>query len=139
MAEYMQMHDLVAELVLPAHAPAYITSVFETARELVRHSYFRYEFTTVAVSISLFALERAFGERLGSKKPLQKLVERAADEGIITAELAGRLDAGRSLRNKLAHGDLTGTALTPAMAVAMVKAAFDTAGLLFPGPAEGSS
>lgn len=125
----MQIHDLVAELVLPAHEPAYITSVFETARELVRHPYFRYEFTTVAVSISLFALERAFGKRLGSEKPLQKLMERAADEGIITSELADRLDAGRSLRNKLAHSDLTGIALTPVMAVSMVKAALDTAEL----------
>ncbi|MFE4397911.1 MULTISPECIES: hypothetical protein [Streptomycetaceae] len=39
---------------------------------------------------------------------------------------------GRALRNKLAHGELTSSTLTPAMAVAMVRAAFDTAELLFP-------
>ncbi|MET8621685.1 MULTISPECIES: hypothetical protein [Streptomyces] len=136
-ADYAQMHDLVADPVPPVHAPAYIISVFETARELVRHSYYRYECTTIAISVSLFALERAFSEHLGVKKPFQKMVEHASNKGIITAELAGRLDAGRNLRNKLAHGDLTDTALTPALAVAMVKAAFDSAELLFPAPPDG--
>jgi hypothetical protein len=83
-------------------------------------------------------LERAFAARLGSGKTFQKLIEQAADAGIITAELADRLDSGRQLRNKLAHGKLTATALTPQMAVAMVKAAFDTAELLFHAPAANS-
>ncbi|MEU1284531.1 DUF4145 domain-containing protein [Kitasatospora sp. NPDC005856] len=133
---YSDMHALVAELVLPEHAPAYVVSVLETSRELIRHSYYRYEFTTVAVAYSLFALERALAERLGAKKKtLQQLIEQAAATGVITADLADRLDAGRPLRNKFAHGDLTGSALTPAMAVGMVRTAFDTAELLFPAPA----
>ena len=131
---YSDMHAMVADLIVPAGAPAYVVSVLETSRELLRHSYYRYEFTTVALTHSLFGLERAFAERLAVKKPFQKLIEQAADDGLITAELADRLDAGRLLRNKLAHGDLTGTALTPALAISMVRAAFDTAALLYPPP-----
>ncbi|MET8630637.1 DUF4145 domain-containing protein [Kitasatospora sp. NPDC004669] len=134
-AHYSDMHGLVAGLILPEHAPAYVVSALETSRELIRHSYYRYEFTTVAVTHSLFALERALAEHLGVKKNFQQLIALAAAGGVISADLADRLDAGRQLRNKLAHGDLTGTALTPVMAVNMVRAAFDTAALLFPAPA----
>ncbi|WP_459651413.1 DUF4145 domain-containing protein [Kitasatospora sp. Ki12] len=134
---YSDMHELVAELVLPEHAPAYVVSVLETSRELIRHSYYRYEFTTVAVTYSLFALERALAEHLGvKKKTLQQLIDLAAATGVISADLADRLNAGRPLRNKLAHGEMTGSALTPVMAVNMVRAAFDTAKLLFPAPAD---
>ncbi|MFJ4799131.1 DUF4145 domain-containing protein [Kitasatospora purpeofusca] len=132
---YSDMHDLVADLVAPEHAPAYVVSVLETSRELIRHSYYRYEFSTVAVTYSLFALERALAEHLGVKKTLQQLIERAAATGVITADLADRLDSGRQLRNKLAHGELTGSALPPKWAVNMVRAAFDTAALLYPTPA----
>ncbi|MGW7582733.1 DUF4145 domain-containing protein [Kitasatospora sp. NPDC054768] len=131
---YSDMHDLVADLVVPENAPAYVVSALETSRELIRHSYYRYEFTTVAVTHSLFALERALAEHLGVKKTFQQLIEHAAATGVIAADLADRLSAGRQLRNKLAHGDLTSTALTPVMAVNMVRAAFDTAALLYPAP-----
>ncbi|WP_369185848.1 hypothetical protein [Streptomyces sp. Y1] len=131
---YSDMHALVADLVLPEHAPAYVVSALETSRELIRHSYYRYEFTTVAVTHSLFALERALAEHLGVKKNFQQLIALAAATDTITADLADRLDAGRLLRNKLAHGELTGSALTPVMAVSMVRAAFDTAAVLFPAP-----
>ncbi|MFJ7912605.1 DUF4145 domain-containing protein [Kitasatospora sp. NPDC096204] len=88
----------------------------------------------------LFALERALAEHLGAKKKtLQQLIEQAAATGVITADLADRLDSGRQLRNKLAHGELTGSALPPKWAVNMVRAAFDTAELLYPTPAAAAS
>ncbi|MFC8720887.1 hypothetical protein [Kitasatospora sp. NPDC057198] len=134
-AHCSDMHGLVVDLVVPERAPVYVASVLETSRELIRHSYYRYEFTTVAVTHALFGLERALAERLAVKKPFQKLIEQAAKDGLITAGLADRLGAGRLLRNKLAHGDLTGSALTPVLAVSMASAAFDTVALLYPSPA----
>ncbi|WP_330300421.1 hypothetical protein [Streptomyces sp. NBC_00503] len=64
--DYEGVHALVADLVLPAGASMYVMSTMETSRELIRHSYYRYEFATVAVTHSLFALEHVFTERLPS-------------------------------------------------------------------------
>ncbi|MFF1872596.1 hypothetical protein [Kitasatospora herbaricolor] len=133
--DYWDMHALVEDLVLPAHAPASVTSVLETSRELIRHSYYRYEFTTVAVAFSLFALEAALATHLASKKPLKEQIDLAAARNVISEDLRERLQYGRAIRNKLSHGKTTGAALTPAMAVPMVRAAFDTAALLYPDPA----
>lgn len=47
--DYAGMHALVADLVLPGDASMYVMSAMETSRELIRHSYYRYEFATVAV------------------------------------------------------------------------------------------
>lgn len=47
------MDALVADLVLPGYASMYVMSTMETSRELIRHSYYRYEFATVAVTHSL--------------------------------------------------------------------------------------
>ncbi|MET9361265.1 hypothetical protein ABZX93_10155 [Streptomyces sp. NPDC006632] len=57
------MHALVTGLVLPGDASMYVMSTLETARELIRHSSYRYEFATVAVTDSLFALEHVLAER----------------------------------------------------------------------------
>lgn len=46
-------------------------SALETSRELIRHSYYRYEFATVAVTHSLFALEHVLAERLATNGPLK--------------------------------------------------------------------
>ncbi|WP_327281164.1 MULTISPECIES: hypothetical protein [unclassified Streptomyces] len=47
------MDALVADLVLPGYASMYVMSTMETSRELIRHSYYRYEFATVVVTHSL--------------------------------------------------------------------------------------
>jgi hypothetical protein len=62
--DYAGMHALVADLVLPGGASMQVMSALETSRELLRHSYYRYEFATVAVTHSLFALEQVLAERL---------------------------------------------------------------------------
>ncbi|WP_239069463.1 MULTISPECIES: hypothetical protein [unclassified Streptomyces] len=109
-------------------------SVMETSRELIRHSYYRYEFATVAVTHSLFALEHVLAERLAVNRPLQDLIERATDAGLIPAELAAELDRSRLPRDKLTQGAATSAALGPAGAMDRVRAVFDAVSLLLRPP-----
>ncbi|MFF3842576.1 hypothetical protein [Streptomyces sp. NPDC001930] len=128
--DYADMHALVADLVLPDGASMYVMSTLETSRELIRHSYYRYEFATVAVTHSLLALEHVLVERLALSEPLHILIERATDTGLITPELAAELDRSRLLRDRLAQGTATSAAVGPAGAIAMVRAVFDAVSLL---------
>ncbi|WP_244315504.1 hypothetical protein [Streptomyces albidochromogenes] len=138
-AEYADMHALVADLVLPGDASMYVMSAMETSRELIRHSYYRYEFATAAVTHSLFALEHVLAERLAAKEPLHVLIERATHAGLITAGLAAELNRGRLLRDKLAQGAKSSAALHPLRAVAMVRAVFDAVSLLLRPPSTAES
>ncbi|MCJ1676278.1 hypothetical protein MTF65_02675 [Streptomyces sp. APSN-46.1] len=132
--DYADMHALVADLVLPGDASMYVMSAMETSRELIRHSYYRYEFATVAVTHSLFALEHVLAERLATNEPLHVLIERATDAGLITVGLAAELDRSRLLRDKLTRGAESSAALRPIQAVAMVRAVFDAVSLLLRPP-----
>ncbi|MFF9340659.1 MULTISPECIES: hypothetical protein [unclassified Streptomyces] len=132
--DYAGMEALVAGLVVPGGASMYLMSVMETSRELIRHSYYRYEFATVAVTHSLFALEHALAERLAVDEPVQVLIERAVDAGLVPVGLADDLDRGRLLRDKLAQGTVTSAALGPVKAVATVRAVFDAVSLLLRPP-----
>ncbi|MGW6288234.1 hypothetical protein [Streptomyces sp. NPDC055107] len=132
--DYAEMHALVADLVLPGGASMYVMSTLETSRELIRHSYYRYEFATVSVTHSLFALEHVLAERLATNEPLHVLIERATDAGLITAELAVELDRSRLLRDKLTQGAASSAALRPIRAIAMLRAVFDAVSLLLRPP-----
>jgi hypothetical protein len=132
--DYADMHALVADLVLPGDASMYVMSAMETSREHIRYSYYRYEFDTVAVTHSLFALEHVLAERLATKEPLHVHIERATDAGLITAGLAAELDRSRLLRDKLMQGSESSAALHPLRAVAMVRAVFDAVSLLLRPP-----
>ncbi|MER7762484.1 hypothetical protein [Streptomyces sp. NPDC097619] len=137
--DYADMHALVGDLVLPGGASMYVMSALETSRELVRHSFYRYEFATVAVTHSLFALEHVLAERLATNGPLHVLIERATDAGLVTAELAVELDRGRRLRDGLAQGTASSAALRPIRAVDLLRAVFDAVSLLLrPSSATGS-
>ncbi|MGW9211265.1 hypothetical protein ACWGR4_30330 [Embleya sp. NPDC055664] len=127
--DYAGMHDLVADLVLPDGASMYVMSALETSRELIRHSYYRYEFATVAVMHSLCALERVLAERLAVNKPLKDLIEQATEAELIAVELATELDRSRLLRDKLLQGVISAD-LSPVMAVHLVRAVFDAVALL---------
>ncbi|WP_234326428.1 hypothetical protein [Streptomyces sp. NRRL S-495] len=132
--DYAGMDALVADLVLPGDASMYVMSALETSRELIRHSYYRYEFATAAVTHSLFALEHVLAGRLAVDEPLQGLIERARDAGLVPAELAAELDRSRALRDRLTRGTVTSAALGPAAAVAMVRAVFAAVSLLLRPP-----
>ncbi|MEU6245801.1 hypothetical protein [Streptomyces sp. NPDC047024] len=133
--DYAGMDALVAGLVVPGDASMYVISVLETSRELIRHSYYRYEFATVAVTHSLVALEHVLAGRLAVNEPVQDLIGRAADAGLIPVGLAAELDRGRALRDKLTQGTVTSAALGPVRAVTMVQAVFDAVSLLLHPPA----
>ncbi|CAL9612866.1 hypothetical protein SUDANB120_05683 [Streptomyces sp. enrichment culture] len=128
--DHADMDDLVAELVLPCGTSMYVMSALETSRELVRHSFHRYEFATVAVTHALFALEHVLAERLGVEEPLRVLIARAADAGLVTAGLVAELDRSRLLRDGLAQGVASSAALPPLRAVALVRAVFEAVSLL---------
>ncbi|WP_152648732.1 hypothetical protein [Streptacidiphilus anmyonensis] len=123
--DYPDMHALVAGLVLPGDASMPVKSALETSRELIRHSYFRYEFATVAVTHSLFALEQVLAGCLAVGGSLQELTERAVDAGLLSAGCAAALDRARLLRDRLGQGGVTSAALHPAGAVDLVRAVFD--------------
>ncbi|MFG2840777.1 hypothetical protein ACGFYE_37895 [Streptomyces zaomyceticus] len=134
--DYADMHSLVADLALPGDASMYVMSAMETSRELIRHSYYRYEFATVAVTHSLLVLEHVLAERLATNEPLNNLIERATDAGLITEGLAAELDRSRLLRDRLTQGAESSAALHPIRAVAMVRAVFDAVSLLLRPPSE---
>ncbi|WP_345695863.1 hypothetical protein [Kitasatospora terrestris] len=134
------MRALVADLVMPSGASMYVMSGLETARELLRYSFYRYEFATVAVTHSLVALEQVLAERLAVDAPLQDLIGRAAAAGLLPGDLAAELDRGRLLRDRVARGAATSGALRPEGAVVRVRAVFDAVALLLrplPAAADG--
>ncbi|MFE6906767.1 hypothetical protein [Streptomyces erythrochromogenes] len=100
--------------------------LLRTARELLRQSYYCFEFSTVAVMDSLIAVEIVLRDRIPGtgRKPLQKRIQQGADTGVLTARQAEYLDYGRQIRNGMAHGQATHAAMPPAMAVPMVTTSF---------------
>ncbi|MET9956209.1 hypothetical protein ABZ135_32345 [Streptomyces sp. NPDC006339] len=136
--DYEGMRALVAGLVLPTGGSMEVTSALDTSRELLRHSFFRYEFATVAVTHSLLALEHVLVERLAVDAPLGELIARAVDAGLLGAEPAAALDGCRLLRERLARGTATGAALGPERAAALLRAVFDAVSLLLRPPSEGA-
>ncbi|MGW5069743.1 hypothetical protein ACWEQJ_27190 [Streptomyces cyaneofuscatus] len=123
---YADMHDLVKDLVVPDGLPEAAATVLRTARELLRQSYYCYEFSTVAVMHSLIAVEIVLRDRIpdAGKKPLHQLIKQGADSGILTARQAEYLDDGRKIRNRLVHGHTAHAVMPPAMAVPMVTTSF---------------
>ncbi|WP_329449269.1 DUF4145 domain-containing protein (plasmid) [Streptomyces sp. NBC_01426] len=123
------MHDLVEDLVVPDGVPEAAATVLRTARELLRQSYYCYEFSTVAVMLR----DRIPG---AGKKPLHQLIKQGADTGVLTVRQAEYLDYGRQIRNGMAHGQTTHAAMPPAMAVPMVTTSFTIVSELCAAPTE---
>ncbi|MGA5097629.1 hypothetical protein ACPCAC_09715 [Streptomyces lavendulocolor] len=71
--------DLAWDLVVPDGVPESAATVLRTARELLRQSYYCYEFSTVAVMHSLIEVEIVLRDRIpdAGKKPLHQLISRA--------------------------------------------------------------
>ncbi|WP_073969752.1 hypothetical protein [Streptomyces sp. CB02460] len=134
---YADMHGLVEGLVVPDGGPEAAATVLRTARELLRQSYYCFEFSTVAVMHSLIAVEIVLRDRIpdAGKKPLQQLIKQGADAGILTARQAEYLDDGRKIRNRLVHGHTAHAAMPPAMSVPMVTTSFTIVSELCAAPA----
>ncbi|MGC5042444.1 hypothetical protein ACLQ16_03905 [Streptomyces albidoflavus] len=120
-SQFADMHDLVRDLVIPSGLPQAAESVMTTARELIRMSYYRYEFMMIGAATSIIAIETALTARYG-KGSLADHLKKARADGILTEEQYDLLDGfGRPIRNKFAHGDMTHAALTPPLAVGIVR------------------
>ncbi|WP_190031801.1 hypothetical protein [Streptomyces goshikiensis] len=86
-SQYADMHDLVEDLVVPDAVPEAAATVLRTARELLRQSYYCYEFSTVAVMHSLIAVEIALRDCIpgAGKKPLHQLIKQGTHTGAVPA------------------------------------------------------
>lgn len=134
---FEDMHDLVRDLVIPPGLPQPAESVLTTARELIRMSYYRYEFMMIGAATSIIAIEAALSDRYGSRGTLADHLKKAHADGLITEEQYDLLDScGRPIRNEYAHGDLTHAVLTPPLAVGMVRTSITILAQLHgaPGP-----
>ncbi|MGW1180198.1 hypothetical protein [Streptomyces drozdowiczii] len=119
--QFSDMHDLVRDLVVPPELPQAAVSLLTTSRELIRMSYYRWEFMMIGAGTSMIALETALTGRYGTGT-LASHLKKAEVDGILTEEQYGILDdLGRRLRNRYAHGVLTHAALSPPMAVGLVR------------------
>ncbi|NIY68082.1 hypothetical protein [Streptomyces malaysiensis] len=135
--QFADMHDLVRDLVIPPGLPQAAESVLTTARELIRMSYYRYEFMMIGVGTSIIAIETALTEHYG-KGTLAGHLKKARADGLLTEEQYGLLDGfGRPIRNKYAHGDLTHVALTPPLAIGMVRTSITILAELHATPSPG--
>ncbi|WP_158844938.1 hypothetical protein [Streptomyces sp. NRRL WC-3742] len=144
--DYSGMRALVADLVPPPDVSGAVRSALETARELMVHSFYRYEFATVAVVHSLYGLERALVEglgveglgveELGEEEPLEGLIARALEAGLVTAELAGALDRGRRVRDQIASGAATSATLPAGGALGLLRSVFEAVALVLGPPEE---
>ncbi|WP_406262159.1 DUF4145 domain-containing protein [Streptomyces nigra] len=140
MIEYSDMHRVVEGMEVPPGAPEAAASVLTTARELMRMSFYRWEFMVVSVCWSLFAVETALRDRLSApKKTFDQLIKLAVEQGVLTADVGGRLHAGRTIRNQVAHGESAHSAYTLGLAVPMLQASFDVIGLLYPTDSNNSA
>jgi hypothetical protein len=83
--QFADMHDLVRNLDIPQALTPAAASVLTTARELIRMSYYRYEFMMIGAATSIIALETALSERYG-KGTLAKHLKQARADGILTDE-----------------------------------------------------
>ncbi|WP_406153145.1 hypothetical protein OG217_05505 [Streptomyces sp. NBC_01023] len=134
--QFADMHDLVRDLVIPPSLPQAAESVMTTARELIRMSYYRYEFLMIGAATSIIAIETALTGRYGAAS-LASHLKKAREDGLLTDEQYGLLDGfGRPIRNKYAHGDLTHAALTPPLAIGIVRTSLTILAELhaLPGP-----
>jgi len=86
-------------------SPPGVRALLRTSRSLWALAWYDYELLAVAASWSLIAVEAAFRERLHAHTGarLASLMKKAVETDLISREWSERLDAGRRLRNSLAH------------------------------------
>ena len=116
--QYADMHPIVEGLTIPDGIPASAASVMTTARELIRHSYYRHEFNNVAVTVSIIAIEAALTDRYG-KGTLAQLIDKAAADGARTPEQQDMLHTGRKIRKAVPSPTRESSAIQPSDCLTM--------------------
>jgi hypothetical protein len=133
-SEFSDMHGIVRRLQVPASIPVNTARAFITARELLRFSFYHYEFAAVAVSTSIIAIEAALRDRYGGSN-LASMIGSALADGTITNQQADHLDTGRKIRNQYAHGKTMHPALPITFAADLVMTSLEVITLLLDPPA----
>lgn len=109
-----------------------VASLLTTSRALFVQSYFVYEFLVVSALWSLHAVEAGLRVHFDSDARFVQLIKMAQDSQLLTSDEVDRLDAGRRLRNELAHADEQG-AWTFGMSSGVVHASHEIVARLFAG------
>ncbi len=104
--------------------PDGVSDVLRIARLLFVHSYFVYEFSLTAATWALLVLEASLRDCLDAdaRTPFASLITQAEATGLLTAAEAEAIDAGRQLRNRIVHGHLLVTVLSPGAVGEMLEA-----------------
>jgi hypothetical protein len=126
MMSFARLSELAAEWadLVPPQPPELDgpTHLLRMARSLFAHSWFDYEFMTVACLLGFQATEAAFRAVYPEPdgRPLMKLVNRAEREAILPTSIAELARTGVELRNLYSH-PRTQSALTVGMAVSVME------------------
>ena len=98
-------------------------SLLRMSRSLFIHSWSDYDFMVIACLVSLQALEAGFRERydkISCSKPLEYFIKHAAKVGELSPRDVETLDAGREIRNDLAHPKMQ-SSITLGMATPIIS------------------
>lgn len=132
---YHELRRVAGEWFVTRATPEGPAALLRTSRDLFVHAYYEYEFFTVAVIWSIFAVEAGLRARFDAdhRMDLRRLVRQAEQDGLLPARgwEDERLDAGRKLRNRVIHGKQQ-IVQTPAMAAPMIAASHEVVAALFP-------
>ena len=111
-----------AEWVVAEEVPEPIGKILAVARDLFVYGYFKYEFHFVSLVWSLFALEASLRDLLKANEGTKfvKLISQGVERGLIADHQKEFLDAGRTLRNQVAH-PTEQVVITPAMAAETLR------------------
>lgn len=109
--------------------------LLNTSRDCYIQGYYAYSLFVVGGAWSIIAVEAALRARLQADEKITfaKLISKAERMGLLARPGwdSGRLDAGRMLRNSLAHSSQQ-TTWTPAMADSIIAACHEAVAMLFP-------
>ena len=104
----LQQH--ISSIVLNSKVPEEVKRVFDGAKDLYLFVYFRYYFFTISNHYAFLSLESALQNRdnqlFGKPKkfvPLNEVIKKLAEKGIIKKEDKFIYDISRELRNSFSH------------------------------------
>ncbi|WP_244930359.1 hypothetical protein [Nocardioides sp. W7] len=127
-----RLRQSVASWPITPGTPPGVAGLLQTSRSLFVQSYFVYEFLTLAVLVSLQAVETALNVRLDAPRlSFEKLIVRAGREGLLNEEAKDGLHAGRGLRNHFSHPSEQ-TAWSYGMTAPIVRRSHELVSELFP-------
>jgi hypothetical protein len=128
---FRRLKEVADSLVITSTTPEGPATLLATGRDMFALAFYQYKLLFASASFSIFAVEAALKLRLGLRANFHSLVRKATEDGLITAEVADVVEAGRRIRNNFVHeGKLT--QWTFGMAFNGVGASYRLVGELYP-------